>query len=106
VSIVFAQKQMVARSDLLLLGDATMDGYANVLDLGRMSDWWLWDSTSKAYGELIGDLESTGQWAQSYKVSKEVNSLDFNGDEFVNVVDLGILSDHWLESGWSPPTPM
>jgi len=106
VSIVFAQKQMIGRSDLLLPGDATMDGYANVLDLGRMSDWWLWDSTSKAYGELIGDLESTGQWAQSYKVSKEVNSLDFNGDEFVNVVDLGILSDHWLESGWSPPTPM
>ena len=106
VSICFAQKQLVARSDLLQRADATMDGYANVLDLGRMSDWWLWDAQSKAYGQLIGDLESSGQWAQSYKVSKELNSLDFNGDEFVNVVDLGVLSDHWLESGWKPPKPM
>ena len=106
VSYIFGHKHLVGRSDLLLPGDATMDGYANVLDLGRMSDYWLWDSTSKEYGTMIGNLEKAGNWGEVYKIMKEVNSLDFNGDEFVNVVDLGILSDHWLESGWSPPTPM
>jgi hypothetical protein len=70
-----------------------------------MSDW-LTDVTSKWYGELIGSYEDAGNYAEAYRISKEINSLDFNGDELVNVWDLGILSDNWLTSGWSPPVVM
>jgi len=106
VSIIFAQKQLIARNDVLLHADATLDGNVNVWDLGRMSDWWLTDVKSKWYGVTIGEYEDSGNFAEAYRISKEINSLDFNGDELVNVWDLGILSDNWLKSGWSPPVIM
>jgi len=105
VSYVYAHKRLVVRSDLLLPGDATVDGYVNVLDLVRISDWWLWDATSKKYGIMISNLEETGNWEKIYRITKEFNSVDFNGDDFITC-DLSTFSDHLFESGWSPPQPM
>lgn len=110
VSYIFAHKHCAARKDKvewyppMKPVDANLDGFANVEDLGRMSDYWLEDTTSEEWGIRIGDLEEAGNFAEAYKLTKECNSLDFNGDEFVNVEDLGLLSDLWLEEGWAPPS--
>jgi len=60
----------------MLLGDANGDGFANVVDLGLMSDAWL-----TQVGDELFDPR-----------------VDLNFDGFVNVVDLGILSDQWLKT--------
>lgn len=105
-SYIYVHKHLVAREGILTKGDATQDGYVNVWDLAKLSKHWLTDTQSYDFGYYLWTLESAGEWEKERTYTKEVNSVDFNGDEFVNVWDLGILSGQWLAEGWKPPTPM
>ena len=103
VSYIFAHKHLACRADLVTQADANLDGFVSGWDLSRMSDYWMWNTKSEAYGQLIGEYEDAGDWAGLYAMTKGVNSVDFNGDEYVSGWDLSLLSDKWMSSGWKPP---